>query len=491
MAGTTIGVRARGNARRPTLATPEPRPPAVGKDFVSTLEQASRGIHDPVAKLRYIRGSIARAQEADRKLQAVPFSPLRRLLYRLSPLHGLRHLMTTNPFGANVEAKPKPAPRRKGAALAAVLGAAIAGFAATGYHLSRPAAAAPVPVHPPTPAPLPVAESLPALPAGLSPSATWLVEKGEGWEQYSNGLRIDTSFAVAGEPRRFHAFAVAGGMQETVYEKPLGILFHTSESDIWPLDEAHNENLRTSSLGLLKYVQRNRLYNYLIDRFGRVFRVVEETDKANHAGMAVWNQGDLVFISLNNAFLGICFETRWEGGRALPITEAQLATGRTLTDYLRKRWSVPPDMCVGHGLASVNVKKHLIGHHLDWARGFPFAAFGLPDQYLRPAPSVVVFGFQYDEQFLSVMGEPWPGVREAERGLDAEAAAQSKPVDEVRRGKQDLFDRWLQEQTRDQEASAASTAPSGRVAQTVARDSRRPPGGGPERQRATNHRSGG
>ena len=38
-------------------------------------------------------------------------------------------------------------------------------------------------------------------------------------------------------------------------------------------------------------------------------------------------------------------------------------------------------MCVAHGLTSVNPKKHLIGHHMDWARGFPFEAFGLPDQY--------------------------------------------------------------------------------------------------------------
>ena len=71
-------------------------------------------------------------------------------------------------------------------------------------------------------------------------------------------------------------------------------------------------------------------------------------------------------------------------------------------------------MCVTHGLTSVNPKKHLIGHHMDWARGFPFEAFGLPDQYERPAPSVALFGFGYDDDFLKVLGEPWPGVREAE-----------------------------------------------------------------------------
>src|SRR5258708_30551598 len=90
-------------------------------------------------------------------------------------------------------------------------------------------------------------------------------------------------------------------------------------------------------------------------------------------------------------------------------------------------------MCVGHGLASVNPKKHLIGHHLDWARGFPFEAFGLPNQYLRPAPSVAVFGFQYDDQFLGVMGEPWPGVRDAEQTLLAEAATNRTTAAELPR----------------------------------------------------------
>jgi hypothetical protein len=311
-----------------------------------------------------------------------------------------------------------------------------------------------------------VAETLPALPAGVAPASIWLVEKGEGWEQYSNGLRIDTSFAVEGEPRRYRLFEAGSGMQGEVLERPAGILLHTSESDIWPLDEAHNQSLRTSSHQLLRYLQRNRVYNYLIDRFGRVFRVVAEATKANHAGKAIWTKGTQVYLNLNSAFLGICFETRWEGGRALPITQAQLAAGRNLTDYLRKCWEIPPDMCVAHGLASVNPQKHLIGHHLDWARGFPFEAFGLPNQYLRPAPSVAVFGFQYDEQFLSVMGEPWAGVREAERILAAEAAAQGKTVDAIRRERQDLYDRWLSEQTRDQEAITSNRAD-------------RPPTGGP------------
>ena len=107
------------------------------------------------------------------------------------------------------------------------------------------------------------------------------------------------------------------------------------------------------------------------------------------------------------------FETRWEGGRALPITRAQFSAGRDLADHLRQKYAIAPGMCVTHGLTSVNPKKYLIGHHVDWARGFPFEAFGLPDQYQRPAPSVALFGFWYDEDLVTVMGEPWPGVERA------------------------------------------------------------------------------
>ncbi|HEY6548152.1 MAG TPA: peptidoglycan recognition family protein, partial [Vicinamibacteria bacterium] len=336
------------------------------------LEETSRKINDPVAKLRYLRGSIAEYQD-------------------------------------NLTRKD-PKPQRSTPLVASLAATAVLAFGAAAWYFSRPTAAAPE-----TPATLPaVAEALPALPAGTQPASIWLVEKNDASEQYSNGLRIDTTWEVQGDPRRFRAFEAGRGMREEVQDKPIGILFHTSESDIWPLDESFNENLRTSSQNLLRYLQKNHVYNYLIDRFGRVFRVVTDETKANHAGHSVWTKDDAVYLGLNPSFLGVSFETRWEGGRALPITAAQLAAGRNLTDWLRQRFEIPADMCTGHGLVSVNAKKHLIGHHVDWARGFPFEAFGLPDQYTRQAPHVALFGLGYDTDFLKVMGEPWPGVREAE-----------------------------------------------------------------------------
>jgi hypothetical protein len=419
----------------------------------------SRGIRDPVAKLRYIRSSLARYQQADRCLRAVPFARLRQLLYRLLSLEGLRHLLSTNPMGAPVpvDTSTRRSIRRTGLGAVAALGVLALGLVVAGFRVTREAA---TPVAVPTPRPpLPaVAESLPPLPAGVAPSSVWLVEETDRSEHYSNGLRIDTTFSTPGEGRRrYRVFEAGRGMSTETFDRPAGILFHTSESDIWPLDEAHNEKLRDSSHNLLRDLRRNTVYHYMVDRFGRVFRIVAEEAKANHAGNAVWNRGSEVFLNLNHAFLGICFETRWEGGRALPITAAQLAAGRGLTDYLRKRYDIPPDMCVGHGVVSVNAKRHLVGHHLDWARGFPFDAFGLPDQYARPLPSVAIFGFGYDQPFLDTMGEPWKGIREAEHILAGEAAARGLTEDEVRRERQRIYDAWMAEQARDQEAAARAS----------------------------------
>jgi len=119
-------------------------------------------------------------------------------------------------------------------------------------------------------------------------------------------------------------------------------------------------------------------------------------------------------------------------------------------------------MCVTHGLISVNPRRHLIGHHVDWAKGFPFAAYGLPDLYQRTAPAVELFGFAYDEQFLDVMGgDPWPGVREAEERLASAALATGREVAEVRKERSRLYDRWLAEQARDTEERARQARAGG------------------------------
>ena len=43
----------------------------------------------------------------------------------------------------------------------------------------------------------------------------------------------------------------------------------------------------------------------MIDRFGRVFRIVHESDIANHAGLSVWGDERGAYVNLNASFLEI------------------------------------------------------------------------------------------------------------------------------------------------------------------------------------------
>jgi hypothetical protein len=246
------------------------------------------------------------------------------------------------------------------------------------------------------------------------------------------------------------------GLQKAVYAHPAGILFHTSESDLWPLEADYEHKLRRGTIALLRYVQKAQSYNYLIDRFGRVYRVVDDDSRANHAGHSIWARGDDVYLDLNSAFVGVSFESRWEGGRTLPITRAQLSAGRNLTNYLRQRFAIPAEMCVTHGLTSVSPRQHLIGYHRDWARGFPFAAFGLPDLYAQPPPSIALFGFSYDNEFLRSVGERWPGLVAAEQTLLAAAKERGITVSALRRERQARYQEWSQ-QIRSEAAASIDT----------------------------------
>ena len=448
-----------------------PRPAATGlagfgRRPLAALEAKGRTIRDPVEKLRFLRHSIERFETLDERLQVLPGAPLRWVAYRLTGVEETRPLFSKNPWGAldppRRHRPPLPRRARRTVNAAALLIVAAAGLALAGYPLRRTPEVAPAALATPRPAPTVDARLDPPR-GGLTPERIWLVDSGAAFELYSNGLRIDTTFAVRGEPRRYHVFTIEGGMGQGVQDRPIGIVYHTSESDLWPLEESFNEKLRDSSQDLLRYLRRNQVYHYLVDRFGRVYRVVEEKDKANHAGMSVWQSGDSIYLNLNGPTIGISFETRWEGGRALPITRAQLEGGRSLSDYLRHKWQIAPELCVTHGLASVNPKKHLIGHHLDWARGFPFEAFSLPDQYRVESPAIRL-GFEWDDRFLAVMSEPWPGATLAAQRLATEAAARGRSVDEERKERARAYDRWLAELTIDAETAEKQAAQAKRAA---------------------------
>ena len=419
------------------------------------LARITDDIDDPVAKLRYLRAAMERGDAT--RIARLPCGPVRRALYRLLGLESLDAVIEQDAgAGATVGRRTLAARVRARRVVAGGLAAALLLAPALLAGLARQRDAVPIPGPASPVAALPAAatesaqlpieplpESLPADTIGLVPVTIWLADRGPGWELYSNGLRIETTYAVSGEQREYRIHHRDGALEPDRYSKPVGILFHTSESDLIPLEPDFALQLRRGAASLLRYLQKQQSYNYLIDRFGRVYRIVDDDSRANHAGHSVWARNDDVYLDLNSAFLGVSFESRWDGGRTLPITRAQLIAGRNLTHYLRQRFAIAPEMCVTHGLTSISPRQGLIGYHRDWARGFPFEAFGLPDLYAVPPPSVALFGFGHDDEFLrAVGGERWPGLIAAEELLEQEARQRALPLEAVRRERQALYRKW-------------------------------------------------
>jgi len=267
--------------------------------------------------------------------------------------------------------------------------------------------------------------------ADAAAQTVWLVERGQKQEVWSNGLRVELEHETGNEPRRYQAWKMEGGTA-TPHDRqdPAGIVFHTTESLQHDFEEGKREKLKRAGAGLLHYVKENRSYHYVIDRFGRVWRVVREGDSANHAGYSVWADAEWAYVNLNRSFLGVSVETQTAPGAAkAPITPAQTDALRVLTEMLRSRHRIAAGNCVTHAQVSVNPRNMLAGYHVDWAANFPYAAAGLPDNYGLPAVSLWLFGFQYDPSLVNVTGQQfWRGLTLGEEMLRQHATANGQTV---------------------------------------------------------------
>jgi hypothetical protein len=244
----------------------------------------------------------------------------------------------------------------------------------------------------------------PASSPGAGPQIVWPVERRQEYEVYSNGLRIEDDFAVANQPRSYRLISRLNpqdlGPERTV---PSGIVFHTTESDQAPFEEGQNRTLRRIGQELLLYVRQKRAYHFLIDRFGRVHRVVAESDVANHAGHSVWADSRWLYFGLNQSFLGVAFEAQMQRTNE-PVNEAQVHAAKVLVEMLRGKYNIPAENCVTHAQVSVNPENMRIGWHTDWGALFPFAGVGLPNNYQQPSPLIYLFGFEYDELYRNATG---------------------------------------------------------------------------------------
>jgi N-acetyl-anhydromuramyl-L-alanine amidase AmpD len=256
----------------------------------------------------------------------------------------------------------------------------------------------------------------------------WLVEKTGIVELYSNGLQIDNRFLVANRPRSYVAFPLHPGYSSApAPSAPAGIVFHATQSRQVPFEPNQNGALKKIGESLLEYVQRKRAYHFLIDRFGRVHRVVAETDSANHAGYSIWADDQWLYINLNQSFLGIAIEAESLPGQGDPfMSPAQLRSVGMLTELLRSRYKIPAENCVTHAQVSVNPSNLQVGYHTDWASGFPFAQLTLPNNYARPLPAIRTFGFEYSPEFAGWAGESLKVGLETAGAELAEAAADAR-----------------------------------------------------------------
>jgi len=233
----------------------------------------------------------------------------------------------------------------------------------------------------------------------------WLLESQGTAEVWSNGLRIERRFEIANEPRSYEAYPIGREANPVVMAATAGILYHTTESHLAPMEEQQNRRLKIIGEALLGMVRDNRSYHYVIDRFGRVWRVVQETDAANHAGNSIWADSKYSYLNLNRSFLGISVETQTASqGEETPATPAQIHSLKVLTEMLRSKYRIAVSNCVTHAQVSVNPGNNQVGYHYDWADRFPYAGAGLPDNYSAAVPAIWLFGFTYDPSLVTVTG---------------------------------------------------------------------------------------
>jgi len=287
------------------------------------------------------------------------------------------------------------------------------------------------------------------MPGDTPAAAVWLVEQNSNFEIFSNGLRVEKEFVTANRARGSYAIfrrsepGVTGSREEAFDTRrdPAGIVFHSTESHQAPFEPAETRNLKRIGRSLVEFVKGKRAYHYVIDRFGRVYRVVQETDAANHAGRSIWSDDRGTFVYLNDSFLGVALEAQTDGDA---LNTAQVHSLRVLTEMLRSKYRIPGYNCITHAQVSVNPSNHRIGYHTDWAFGFPFSEIGLPDNYRLPLASVTSFGFESDDVFLNAAGNrQWPGLSASLEQVRNQAMAAGVPAAEYRKQLQQRFQRIL------------------------------------------------
>ncbi|HEY6402287.1 MAG TPA: N-acetylmuramoyl-L-alanine amidase [Blastocatellia bacterium] len=264
-----------------------------------------------------------------------------------------------------------------------------------------------------------------------------------GFEKWSNGCIISTKYETDNHPRSYYTIPRGGESDgEQKSNKIAGILYHTPESAMFDFDPENKNAIQQGSRGLLALVQRHKKYNYMINRIGEIYRIVRDDQAAIHAGHSLWADDQNTYVLLNESFLGVCFESKFDGASSLEeiLTPAQIRSGKLLTDVLRTKYNIDDANCTTHGLVAVDQKKMLIARHHDWVRFFPFKEMGLSDKYRIHPPNMVDYGFTYDNDVMAKIGNQlWEGAMTAGEEFKKRAELAGVSPDDLRQKMKDLY----------------------------------------------------
>jgi N-acetylmuramoyl-L-alanine amidase len=276
----------------------------------------------------------------------------------------------------------------------------------------------------------------------------WLFGKEGEYEKWSNGCNISTKYETDNHPRAYYAIPRGSGTDGNQFSEKsdqiVGILYHTPENPMFDMNPDNTKRIQNSSRDLIEDVRRYKKYNYLINRIGDIYRIVRDDQTANHAGDSLWADAKNYYVILNESFLGVCFESKYDGASSLDqiLTEAQIISGRRLTDVLRAKYNIDDANCTTHGLVAVAPEEMLIARHHDWVHFFPFEAMGLSNKYKVQPPTITDYGFTYNDEVLAkkLGGKLWEGAQMAVEEFKRRAARARVSPDDLRR---QLRDRYL------------------------------------------------
>jgi hypothetical protein len=281
-----------------------------------------------------------------------------------------------------------------------------------------------------------------------SKEKVWLFGKEGEYEKWSNGCNISMKYETDNHPRAYFPIPRGSGTDGNQFsersDKIVGILYHTPENPMFDLTPDNTKRIQNSSRTLIEDVRIHKKYNYLINRIGDIYRIVRDDQAAYHAGDSLWADAKNYYVLLNESFIGVCFESKFDGASSLDqiLTEAQIISGRRLTEVLRAKYNIDDANCTTHGLVAVAPEEMLIARHHDWVHFFPFEAMGLSNKYKVQPPTITDYGFTYNDEILAkkLGGKLWEGAQMAVEEFNRRAARAHVSPDDLRLK---LRDRYL------------------------------------------------